>query len=168
MAKGGKVSAAELKDPVAFLGLGCGTGLSPVAPGTMGTLLAVPLVWWLQHYDPVVLYLCTALVIATGSYICGYTADKLGVHDHSAIVYDEVAGYLVTMLVAPTGLAWLIAGFILFRFFDIIKPWPISWFDRQVHGGAGIMLDDIIAGIFSLCCLLLIEYSDLLAPFTSA
>ena len=160
-AKGSAVSPAELKDPVVFLGLGLGSGLSPVAPGTMGTLITVPLVWYLQQQPYLVYLVVTALVLASGSWICGYSARKLGVHDHSAIVYDEVAGLLVTMLLAPAGWFWLMLGFLLFRFFDIVKPWPISYLDSKVHGGVGIMLDDVIAGIFSLCCLLIIQYSGL-------
>lgn len=159
--KTSRISPSELKDPVVFLGLGLGSGLSPAAPGTMGTLITVPLVWYLQQQPFLVYALVTALVLVTGPWICGYSARKLGVHDHSAIVYDEVAGLLVTMLLAPAGWFWLILGFLLFRFFDIIKPWPISFLDRKIHGGLGIMLDDVIAGIFSLCCLLIIHISGL-------
>ena len=161
MSKGSPVSPSELKDPVVLLGLGLGSGLSPVAPGTMGTLITVPLIWFLQQYPFLVYVAVTAFVLISGPWICGYTARKLGVHDHSAIVYDEVAGLLVTMLLAPVGWFWLVLGFLLFRFFDIIKPWPISFLDRRVHGGVGIMLDDVIAGIFSLCCLLAIQYYGL-------
>jgi len=161
MSKGSPVSPSELKDPVVFLGLGLGSGLSPIAPGTMGTLITVPLIWFLQQYPFLVYVAVTAFVLASGPWICGYSARRLGVHDHSAIVYDEVAGLLVTMLLAPVGWFWLVLGFLLFRFFDIIKPWPISFLDRRVHGGIGIMLDDVIAGVFSLCCLLIIQYFGL-------
>jgi phosphatidylglycerophosphatase A len=152
-----KIYLHELKDPVVFVGLGLGSGLSPKAPGTAGTLLTVPLVYLLQQQTLLVYVLVTLFVLLTGSWICGHAAKKLQVHDHSAIVYDEVAGFLITMIMAPSGWFWMLAGFIFFRFFDAVKPWPISWFDKNVGGGFGIMLDDVIAGVVSLCCLLLMQ-----------
>ena len=86
---------------------------------------------------------------ALGVWICDRTARDLGVHDHPAIVWDEVIGYFVTMITAPPGWVWIVAGFALFRLFDILKPWPIRWIDRHVHGGVGIMLDDVLAGVFA-------------------
>ncbi len=153
-----KIHIHELKDPVVLTALGFGSGLSPVAPGTAGTLVTVPLVYFLQQQTFLTYALVTMFVLATGSWICGYAANKLQVHDHSGIVYDEVAGFLITMILAPAGWQSMLTGFLLFRFFDAVKPWPISWFDKNVSGGFGIMLDDVIAGIFSLSCLLLIEY----------
>ncbi|HIP80964.1 MAG TPA: phosphatidylglycerophosphatase A, partial [Leucothrix mucor] len=84
---------------------------------------------------------------------CGKSSDILGVHDHSGIVWDEFAGYFITMIAAPTGWFWVLLGFALFRLFDIWKPWPISVLDKKVHGGFGIMVDDILAGVFALGCL---------------
>jgi phosphatidylglycerophosphatase A len=156
--KNRKIYFHELKDPVVFIALGLGSGLSPKAPGTAGTLLAVPLVYFLQQQAMLTYVLVTLFVLITGSWVCGYAAKKLQVHDHSGIVYDEVAGFLCTMFMAPAGWYWMLTGFILFRFFDAVKPWPISWFDNNIHGGFGILLDDVIAGIFSLFCLLLIQY----------
>lgn len=156
--KNRKIHIQELNDPIVFTAVGFGSGLSPVAPGTAGTLLTVPLVYLLQQQTFLVYTLVTMFVLITGSWVCGYAAKKLQVHDHSGIVYDEVAGFLITMSLAPTGWEWMLAGFVFFRFFDAVKPWPISWFDKNVHGGFGIMLDDVIAGIISLCCLLLLEY----------
>lgn len=156
--KNRKVKVAELKDPVVFIAMGFGSGLSPIAPGTAGTLLTVPLVYFLQQQSFQIYLLVTLFVLATGSWICAYAAKKLQVHDHSGIVYDEVAGFLITMMLVPTGWLWMLAGFALFRFFDAVKPWPISWFDKNIHGGFGIMLDDVIAGAISLCLLLLIEF----------
>lgn len=153
-----KIHLHEIKDPVVFLALGLGSGLSPVAPGTAGTLLTVPLVYFLQQQSLLIYLLATLFVLVTGSWICGYTARKLQVHDHSSIVYDEVAGFLITMIMVPAGWYWMISGFVLFRFFDAIKPWPISWFDKNIDGGFGIMLDDVIAGLISLCCLLLAQW----------
>ena len=156
--KNRKIHLNELKDPVVFTAVGFGSGLSPFAPGTAGTLLTVPLVYFLQQQDFLIYVTVTVFVLLTGSWVCGYAADKLQVHDHSGIVYDEVAGFLITMLLAPAGWEWMLAGFVLFRFFDAVKPWPISWFDKNLHGGFGILFDDVIAGIFSLCCLLLLNY----------
>ena len=156
--KNRKIHPRELKNPVVFVAMGLGSGLSPFAPGTAGTLLTVPLVYFLQQQGPFIYLLVTLFVLATGSLICGYAAEKLQVHDHSGIVYDEVAGFLITMCLVPVGWHWMLAGFVFFRFFDAVKPWPISWFDKNIPGGFGIMLDDVIAGIISLCCLLSIEY----------
>ena len=149
----GKVSPRLLRHPLGFVGFGFGSGLAPVAPGTAGTLAAVPLYLLLRDL-PLVEYLAVvALFFLAGLPVCVHAARRLGVHDHPAIVWDEIVGYLVTMISAPPGLVWMVAGFVLFRFFDILKPWPISWIDRQVHGGFGIMLDDLLAGVFSACLL---------------
>lgn len=156
--KNRKIVLRELKDPVVFVALGLGSGLSPKAPGTAGTLATVPLVYFLQQQTLLVYIVVTLFVLATGSWVCGYAAKKLQVHDHSAIVYDEVAGFLITMLMVPAGWQWMLVGFVLFRFFDAVKPWPISWFDKNVHGGFGIMFDDVVAGAVSLGCLLAIQW----------
>jgi phosphatidylglycerophosphatase A len=92
----------------------------------------------------------TVVIIILGIWICSYSAKKLGVHDHPAIVIDEIAGFLITMFAVPAGWIWMVTGFILFRFFDVLKPWPISWLDKNIKGGAGIMLDDVVAGLVSL------------------
>ena len=155
--KNRKIELRELKDPVVFVAMGFGSGLSPKAPGTAGTLLTVPLVYFLQQQPLFVYIAVTLFVLLTGSWICGYAADKLKVHDHSGIVYDEVAGFLITMFMVPAGWELMLAGFILFRFFDSVKPWPISWLDKNVHGGIGIMLDDVLAGVISLFCLFLLQ-----------
>jgi len=156
--KNRKIYFHELKDPVVFIALGLGSGLSPKAPGTAGTLLTVPLVYALQQQSILVYAAVTLFVLLTGSWICGYAAKKLQVHDHSGIVYDEVAGFLITMMFAPKGWLWMLVGFALFRFFDAVKPWPISWLDKNVGGGFGIMVDDVLAGIISLSCLLMINF----------
>lgn len=156
--KNRKIYLRELKDPVVFIAMGLGSGLAPKAPGTAGTLLTVPLVYFLQQQTILIYLMATLFVLATGSWICGYAANKLQVHDHSGIVYDEVAGFLITMFMVPVGWYWMLAGFILFRFFDAVKPWPISWFDKNLGGGFGIMFDDVIAGLLSLSCLMLAHY----------
>ena len=148
-----KIPFVLLKNPIHFLSLGFGSGLAPFAPGTFGTLVALPLYFLLQKL-PLPFYL--AVIVAgfvIGIWLCEQTTQALGVHDHSGIVWDEIIGYLITMIAIPLDWRWIVAGFLLFRFFDIIKPWPIRWIDSQVSGGFGIMLDDVIAGIFALLVL---------------
>ena len=145
-----KIPASYLKNPVHLLSLGFGSGLSPKAPGTMGTLAAIPLYLLLARLDLQWYLLITLLLTVLGVWFCAYTSAALEVHDHPGIVIDEFAGFLITMIAVPLNLYTLVLGFMLFRLFDIIKPWPISWLDRKVHGGLGIMLDDVLAGIFAL------------------
>lgn len=141
------------RNPVHVLALGFGSGLAPRGPGTAGTLAAVPLYALLLPL-PLPLYLAvTLLVIVAGVAICGRAAADLGVHDHPAIVWDEIAGFLVTMSVAPASVWWIVPGFVLFRVFDIAKPWPIGWLDRRMGGGTGIMADDVLAGVYAAVCL---------------
>lgn len=138
-----------LRHPVHCLSLGLGLGAIPWAPGTFGTLLGIPLYLLLQS-APLWLYCGVLLLLfAVGAWCAHYTARALGQHDHGAIVIDEVLGFLIAMIAAPAGWGWIVAGFLLFRLFDIWKPWPIRWADRHVHGGIGIMLDDVIAGIYA-------------------
>jgi phosphatidylglycerophosphatase A len=149
----------SLKNPLHFLALGFGSGLAPKAPGTFGTVAALPLVWLLSVYTSLHVYaLVTLVACIAGIWICGKTADDMQVHDDSSIVWDEVAGMLITMLAVPLTWQSLLVGFLLFRFFDILKPWPISYLDKHVHGGFGIMVDDVLAGLFSLGCLQLALY----------
>ncbi|WP_133406081.1 phosphatidylglycerophosphatase A family protein [Parashewanella tropica] len=150
------VKKLSLANPVHFLALGFGSGLAAKAPGTFGTLAAIPLYLLLSQFSLPVYLLVTLVVSVVGIYICDKASKDMGVHDHGAIVWDEVAGLLITMIAAPAGWMWLLIGFGLFRFFDIIKPWPIKWLDSKVSGGFGIMIDDVVAGIFALACLQLI------------
>ncbi len=149
-------------DPILWLGFGFGSGLSPKAPGTAGTLVALPLVWlslaWLGSWPYVAVTLMVALV---GIPICGEASRRLGVHDHGGIVWDEFAGLYVTALPLalwpvsyPLSPLMLAIAFVWFRVFDVIKPWPIRWLDRHVHGGLGIMLDDLLAGVFAALALM--------------
>ncbi len=139
----------DLSNPVHLLAFGFGSGLAPVAPGTFGTLAAVPF-YLLMARLPLAGYLTVlAVVILTGIWICDRTSRDLGVHDHPGIVWDEFAGFFVTMTAAPAGWPWVVGGFLLFRLFDILKPWPIGWLDERVKGGLGIMLDDLLAGLFA-------------------
>ena len=144
----------NFKDPIHWLAFGLGSGLSPKAPGTFGTLAALPIYWFLLKDLPPFAFLLVLLVsFVAGVYFCGKTAKDLSVHDHGGIVWDEFVGMWLTLFLAPAGLGWMVLGFVLFRVFDIIKPWPIKWFDQHVHGGFGIMLDDVIAGVFAWLCL---------------
>ena len=148
--KRNQAPASVWRNPVHFLAFGLGTGASPYAPGTVGTLLAVPLVFLMSEW-PLWVYATVSLVVfIVGTWASDRTSKDIGVHDHGGIVIDEVAGYLVTMFAIPVNLWTLLVGFIVFRVFDILKPWPIGWFDRRVQGGLGIMLDDLLAGIYGL------------------
>lgn len=131
------------------LAFGFGSGLSPKGPGTLGSLvglLFVPVIHWLPFWGQA-LFIVAATIF--GCWLCGKVARDLGVHDHGGIVWDEFVGIWITFCWAPISAWTLLAGFVLFRIFDIIKPWPISWVDRQVGGGFGIMLDDVLAGIMA-------------------
>jgi len=142
-----------LRQPVHFFAFGFGAGLAPIAPGTFGTAIAIPIVIVLQHFGFVAHVTFAVAAALIGIYICGESARRMDVHDHPGIVWDEITGYTVTMLAAPPHWAWLLAGFVLFRFFDIVKPWPIREADHSLAGGLGIMLDDVIAGVFAAAIL---------------
>ncbi len=137
----------NLKDPIHFLALGFGSGLAPKAPGTFGTLVAVPLVLLFSNLSPFYLALLILFMSLSGIYICGKAAKDAGVHDHGAIVWDEIVGLMITMFMMPITWQTMLVGFVLFRFFDILKPWPISYLDKNCTGGFGIMIDDIVAGL---------------------
>jgi phosphatidylglycerophosphatase A len=149
---------ALLRSPVLLLAFGFGSGLSPKAPGTMGTIAAIPL-WLLlvQLSQPVYLVLIL-LSGVVGIYICGAAAERLGVHDHGGIVWDEFVGFWVAMAFLPSDCVSIALGFVLFRLFDILKPGPISWLDKNMSGGLGIMIDDILAGVAAGCCGWLIQF----------
>lgn len=136
-----------------WLAFGGGAGLAPRAPGTAGTAAAIP-IYLVVAAQPLATYLVVAaLVVAAGIWACGRTARDLGVPDHPGIVLDEIAGFLVAMTALPLDWRWIVAGFVAFRFLDIVKPWPISLADRRVGGGLGIMLDDVIAGVIACAAL---------------
>ncbi len=142
-----------LKCPVCLLAFGFGAGLAPKAPGTFGTLAAIPF-WLAASSLPLSAYLAvTLLMFLGGVWLCGRCEEILGMQDHSGIVWDEFAGLFITLAAAPVSWGAVGAGFLLFRLFDVLKPWPIGWLDRSVHGGLGIMLDDALAGVFAWVCL---------------
>lgn len=150
-------------DPIQLLALGFGSGRAPVAPGTFGTLVGVLIYLPLASLPTLPYLLITALLFVVGIPICAYAARQFGVHDHGAIVWDEIVGYLVTMAFAPQGWLWLLLGFVFFRLFDIWKPWPIGWLDKRVSGGLGIMVDDLLAGIFAAAVLAGLQWSAVFA-----
>lgn len=154
-----ELAPLKLSNPVHLLALGFGSGLSPIMPGTMGTLAAIPLYWLIQGLSAPWYIAILVLGFIVGIWICDVATKAIGQPDHGAIVWDEIIGFGITMFAAPAGIVWIVVGFVLFRIFDIVKPWPIRWFDRRIHGGFGIMLDDVIAGLFALACLqLLAQY----------
>ena len=132
---------------------GLGLGLSPKAPGTCGTLLGLPLFWLVGDGSWFVQASLLALVFFVGWWAARRAEAELGVHDSPQVVIDETAGYLTTLFMAPNQPSTWVLGFILFRFFDILKPWPVSWADRKLPGGFGVMADDILAGLYA--CLVL-------------
>lgn len=144
-----------LSNPVHFLAFGFGSGLFAKAPGTAGTLLGI-LIWiFLVKLSLFAYIIITVTAALTGIYICGKTARDLNIHDHSGIVWDEIVGIWLAMILVPVSWGWILASFLIFRFFDILKPWPISWLDKNVSGGIGIMADDLLAGGFTAIVLYL-------------
>ena len=150
----------DWRNPIHLIAAGFGSGLAPRAPGTFGTLAAL-IPWWPLHFLPAPFYwIIVAAGFAFGVYVCGRTARDLRTHDHGAIVWDEFIGLWIALAWVPISnleplgsLLWIGAGFLLFRLFDIWKPWPIRWCDKYVHGGFGIMLDDVLAGAVALALL---------------
>lgn len=138
-----------LTNPIYFLGFGFGVGLSRFAPGTLGTLIAVPFYLLLQYLSWPLYLAITLIAFFVGIWICHVTEKMVGIPDYSGIVWDEMVGFWVTMFLAPSKLQWIIIGFVLFRVFDILKPWPISWVNKNVHGGFGVMVDDLLAALVS-------------------
>lgn len=144
-----------------FLAFGFGTGLAKKAPGTWGTLAGLALMP-LLHLLPLWLGLVViGLASVFGIWLCGHVADDLGVHDHGGIVWDEIVGIWISLILLPNTWQWWLLGFVLFRILDIIKPWPISWLDRHVGGGLGIMLDDMLAGLIAAGLLYVLWWANL-------
>ena len=136
-------------DKVHFLAFGFGTGLSPVAPGTVGSLLGVGLAWMTRDMGLIPQIGIVAVLFVVGIPICGASARKLGIHDHGGIVWDEIVGMYLVLIFTPMAIwAWFLA-FGLFRAFDIVKPWPIRDLDHRLGGGLGIMLDDLVAALYA-------------------
>ncbi|MFC1606142.1 phosphatidylglycerophosphatase A [Pseudomonadota bacterium] len=142
-----------LRTPAGFLAFGLGAGLSRYAPGTVGTVVAVPFAWLLMQMPPALYWAALAALFLLGVWLCGAASRMLGRHDPGNIVWDEMVGYWLTVALLPMTWGWWLAGFVAFRFFDILKPWPIRRLERAVGGGLGIMLDDVLAAVYAMLIL---------------
>lgn len=136
--------------PSHFIAFGFGSGAIPFAPGTFGTLVAVPLYLLMQSLSHGLYLFLLLLIIIGSSWLCDKVSNEIGVEDHQGMCLDEIVGFLVTMYAAPHGIKWIILGFIFFRIYDIWKPWPIQFIDEKVKNGFGMILDDVLAGIYAL------------------
>lgn len=145
-----------LRHPANFLAFGFGSGLSPVAPGTVGTLAGFPLYFLLRGLDPLLYFSLVALLFVVGIWLCDVAGKAAGAADHGGIVWDEIVALLLVLPFAPATWTGYIAAFLLFRLFDIWKPFPIRVVDRRTTGGFGVMFDDLLAGLYAIVCLLLI------------
>lgn len=154
------VSTKVFQDPCYFIAFGFGSGLLPWIPGTWGTLAAIPVYLLLSNLtsSPILYLIIVALFFLLGIWVSNKVTSDLGVSDYSGIVWDEVVGYLLTMCYVPHGIVWIGLGFVFFRIFDILKPYPINLVDKHMKGGLGVMLDDVLAAIPSWICLQLIAW----------
>jgi len=143
------VPKAVWRNPLYFIAFGFGSGAAPFAPGTFGTLAAIPFYLLLSMLPLSAYFVFLLLFIIFTSWLCDYISRQTHTHDHPGMCIDEFAGFFVTMTAAPAGWWWIFIGFVLFRFFDIVKPWPISYVDKNIHGGFGMIFDDVLAGMYS-------------------
>lgn len=146
-----------LSHPAHFLAFGFGAGLMPIAPGTWGTLMAFP-IFALAHVGGTTAVVAAAAAsFAVGIWAAGVTGRALGVSDHGGIVIDEIAAFLLVLAFTPPTIVWWLVAFLLFRLFDIVKPWPIYIADRNIKGGFGVMFDDLLAAVYSIVAILLLR-----------
>jgi phosphatidylglycerophosphatase A len=148
-----------MRRPEMWLATGFGAGLSPVAPGTVGSLVGILFYIAMARLALLPYLLLVTALALVGVWLCGRAGRILGVSDHPGIVWDEIVGLLISMAASPPGWLSLVLGFALFRLFDILKPWPVSYFDRKVAGGLGVMLDDVMAGLYALACLQILRHA---------
>lgn len=141
------------KHPAHFLALGFGTGLAPIAPGTVGTVIALPMYWLISGYALTAQLAMIAFAFLVGIYFCEVAGKAIGVSDHSSIVWDEIAAMMLVLTITPMQLEWWLAAFLLFRLFDILKPYPINICDEKIKGGFGVMFDDLLAAIYAIIAL---------------
>lgn len=140
----------SIKTPTQFFATGFGSGCAPVAPGTFGTLASIPF-WVALSFLSVPTYAAVvSITFVFGCLVSEQASRELGVHDHGGIVIDEFVGFFITMFLVPLSIVNIVLGFIVFRIFDVLKPWPIKWVDQKMKGGVGIMVDDVLAGFMSL------------------
>jgi len=147
-----------LGTPAGFLAFGFGSGLSRYAPGTMGTIAAIPLAAVLTALPVAWFWPLLVLLFIAGVWLCDVSSRRLGQHDPGGIVWDEMVAYWLTVAFVPVTWAWWLAAFMLFRFFDILKPWPIRQVEKRFDGGLGIMLDDIVAAVYAMIILAVLQY----------
>jgi phosphatidylglycerophosphatase A len=146
-----------LRTPAGFFAFGFGSGLSRYAPGTAGTVAAIPFAVLFKQVPLPLFWVVLAALFFAGVYLCGVASRMIGRHDPGNIVWDEMVGFWLTVALLPVTWAWWLAGFIAFRLFDILKPWPIRWLDRHVSGGFGIMLDDVVAALYAMLVLAILQ-----------
>jgi phosphatidylglycerophosphatase A len=142
------------------LAFGFGSGLARYAPGTFGTIVAIPFYLVIARLPPALYVITVIAAFALGTWICEFVSRDLRVHDHGGIVFDEFVGYWITMFLLPMTWVWILAGFAMFRLFDIWKPGPIRWCDDHVQGGFGVMLDDVVAGVAACLALHAIRFAS--------
>ena len=147
-----------LAHPAHFFGLGFGSGLAPKAPGTFGTLVGLPLFWIIAQYSFNAQLIMIAALFVIGIYICDVTGEALGAADHGAIVWDEIIAMMLVLAFTPTGFIFWFVAFLLFRLFDIWKPYPISYADAKLKNGFGVMFDDLLAAIYAILVMRLIVW----------
>jgi phosphatidylglycerophosphatase A len=140
-----------------FLAFGFGSGLSRFAPGTMGTLAAIPFAVLLKNLPVAGFWILLCFLFVVGVFLCDVSSKRLGQHDPGGIVWDEMVAYWLTVAFIPFSWPWWVLAFVLFRFFDIVKPWPIRRVERRFGGGLGIMLDDIVAALYAMLFLYLAQ-----------
>ena len=140
----------QLTNPIHLLAVGLGSGMSPIMPGTMGSAMAIPLWLLFDGLQPFLYWVLIVVAFIFGCFLCQKTSDDTHTHDSGHIVWDEFVGMWITLFFIPQiSVLWIAIAFVAFRVFDMAKPWPIRWFDKRVPGGFGIMVDDMIAAIFS-------------------
>jgi phosphatidylglycerophosphatase A len=148
-----KVRKVALGTPAGLVAFGFGSGLARYAPGTLGTVAAIPFAFLLKSLPPSGFWLLLGGGLLAGIHLCDISARRLGQHDPGGIVWDEMVAYCLTIAFIPVSWPWWLAAFALFRFFDILKPWPIRWVEKRFSGGLGIMLDDIVAALYAMAIL---------------
>ncbi|OTQ48285.1 phosphatidylglycerophosphatase A family protein [Gilliamella apis] len=149
----------QLTNPIHLLAVGLGSGMSPIMPGTMGSAMAIPLWLLFDGLQPYLYWVLIVVAFIFGCFLCQKTSDDTHTHDSGHIVWDEFVGMWITLFFIPQiSILWVTIAFVAFRIFDMAKPWPIRWFDKRVPGGFGIMVDDVIAAIFSSLSVYLLTF----------
>ena len=151
--------SSVLRHPAGWIASGFGSGFAPFAPGTVGSAVAL-LPWlWLRTLPLPMYVVIVVLAFVLGVWASAWVVRRSGVQDPQLVVWDEFVGVWITLLAAPAGWRWMLAGFALFRLFDIWKPWPVRTLDARIKGGLGVMLDDVAAGVYALICMQALAYA---------